>query len=190
MKHPTSPVGHRILTVVRPPLHPQSPTIYSGQKPRQEPSQGPSPPLFHHSPTGPGAMQGNLQIKGQSRLVNYNLSPVGGAGQGVQRIPRPTPKAWGRGVPKETGSRPKILLGVGEDRRRRRGLGANVEDAPGRRNNWGYSSKVDSHAVKASSENKLGAPASPGAAPWLWGGLLKTPLSSVVSSARSKEARF
>lgn len=60
-----------------------------------------------------------MQIKGQSRLVNYNLSPVGGAGQSVQRIPRPTPKAWGRGVPKETGSRPKILLGVGEKAQKR-----------------------------------------------------------------------
>lgn len=110
MKHPNSDTGHWILagqaTEISP-LHPLSPPIYSGEKLRQEPLQGPSLPSFHHFPTRPGAVPENLQIKGQSRLVNYNLcSPptsLGGSGQGVQRSPRPTPKSWGGGVPKEAG---------------------------------------------------------------------------------------
>lgn len=122
VKHPASTLGHRILISVRPPLHSLSPTVsatvHAGEKLRQEPSQGPSPPSFRHLPTRPGAVPGSLQIKGQSRLVNYNLSPLGGAGQSVQRIPRPTPQAWGGGVPKETGSLPtKDSVGGGADRR-------------------------------------------------------------------------
>lgn len=104
--------------------------MWAGEKLRRGPHQGPSPPSFHHFLTRPGAVPGSQRIKGQSRLVNYNHAPLGGAGQGVRRIPRPTPKAWGGGVPKETGFLQKILMGVGEDRRSRSVLRANRKMSP------------------------------------------------------------
>ena len=135
--------------------------MHSGEKLRQKPSQGPSPPSFRHFPTRPGAVPGSLQIKGQSRLVNYNLSPLEALGRVFRATPPPTPPpGLGRG------SSEGNLLAL--DQRFSWGLGGqkvNKEDAAGTRNNWGYSFQVASDAVKASSENKLAASASPGLVP-------------------------
>ena len=55
------------------------------------------------------------------------------------------------------------------------GQKANKEDVAGARNNWGYSFQVDSDAVKASSDNKLAAPASPKLVPGCGMGSLNPP---------------
>lgn len=96
MKPPNSVTGRWILagqaTEISP-LHPLSPPIYSGEKLRQGPLQGPSPPSFHHFPTRPGAVPGSLQIKGQSRLVNYNPPPpLEALGRVCSAAPAPPPR--------------------------------------------------------------------------------------------------
>lgn len=59
-------------------------------------------------------MPGSQRIKGQSRLVNYNLSPLGGAGLGVPYTPAPPPRPEeGAFRRKLAFSRRKVLVGVG-----------------------------------------------------------------------------
>lgn len=194
MKHPGSLIGHWILVdqaTETSPLHPLLPTIYAGEKLRQEPSQGPSPPSFFHFPTRPGAVPGSLQIKGQSRLVNYNLSPLGGAGRELSASPAPPP-GLGRGSSEGNRLSPeqRFCWGWGRTEGAERFSGLTEEDALEEETTRVTHSKVTPTLSRRLPKINWVHQLPRARGPWLWSGLLKTTFGSTVSSPRLEAAPF
>lgn len=88
-------------------------------------TRAPHRPHFATFLQGLGRCQGACGSRVKVGWLITITPPLEALSRVLGRIPRPTPKAWGGGVPKETGFLQEILMGVGKDRRSRSILRAN-----------------------------------------------------------------